>query len=59
MRNHFDVRGYAVNKRGLTVGVAYQIVSSDVKHATAHAMSRAQQEGFTHIRINYTREVRA
>ncbi|WP_294900516.1 hypothetical protein [Tatumella sp. UBA2305] len=59
MRNYFDVRGYAVNKRGLTVGINYQIVSSDVKHATAHAMKQAQQEGFTQIRIAKTKEVRA
>ena len=58
MRNYFDVRGYAVNKRGLTVGINYQIVSSDVKHATAHAMSRAQQAGLSLIRINHVREGR-
>jgi hypothetical protein len=31
MRNYFRITGYAVNKRGLTVGIGYQLISSDTK----------------------------
>ncbi|MBU4682725.1 hypothetical protein KC222_11945 [Cedecea davisae] len=52
MRNYFTVKGYAVNKRGLTVGIAYQFISSSVAAATAHAMLLAQNAGLTHVRIS-------
>lgn len=40
MRNYFRITGYAVNKRGLTVGIGYQLTSSDTKTAMAHAVLR-------------------
>ncbi|MHC0025998.1 hypothetical protein [Enterobacter vonholyi] len=49
--NHFHITGYGVNKRGLTVGINYQPISSSTREATAHAMSQAQSEGLSHIRI--------
>lgn len=41
MRNYFRITGYAVNKRGLTVGIGYQLTSSDTKTAMAHAVPGA------------------
>jgi hypothetical protein len=41
MRNYFRITGYAVNKRGLTVGIGYQLISSDTKTATARSASGA------------------
>lgn len=59
MRNYFRITGYAVNKRGLTVGIRYEVTSTDVKAATAHAMLQAQREGFSHVRITRVQEVAA
>ncbi|MBT0731284.1 hypothetical protein [Rosenbergiella nectarea] len=59
MRNYFKVTGHATNKLGSTVAINYQIFSSDIRYATAHAMKQAQQEGFTQVRITKTKEVRA
>ena len=59
MRNYFRITGYAVNKRGLTVGIGYQLTSSDTKTATAHAVLQAQREGLSHVRITRVREVAA
>lgn len=59
MRNYFRITGYAVNKRGLTVGIGYQLISSDTKTATAHAVLQAQREGLSHVRITRVREVAA
>ncbi len=44
MRSYFRISGYAVNKRGLTVGIGYQLTSSDTKTAMAHAVLQAQRE---------------
>lgn len=59
MRNYFRITGYAVNKRGLTVGIGYQLTSSDTKTATAHAVLQAQREGLSYVRITRVREVAA
>lgn len=59
MRNYFRVTGYAVNKRGLTIGIRYEVTSSDTKAATAHAMLQAQREGLSHVRIARIQEVAA
>ena len=59
MRNYFRITGYAVNKRGLTVGIGYDITSSDTKAAKAHAMLQAQRDGLIHIRILRVQEVAA
>lgn len=57
MRNYFRSTGYAVNKRGLTVGIGYDITSSDTRTAKAHAMLQAQRDGLVHIRILRVQEV--
>ena len=59
MRNYFRSTGYAVNKRGLTVGIGYQLISSDTKTATSHAVLQAQREGLSHVRITRVQEVAA
>lgn len=59
MRSYFLITGYAVNKRGLTVGIGYQVASSDTKTAMAHAMIQAQREGLSHVRITRVQEVTA
>lgn len=59
MRNYFRITGNAVNKRGLTVGIGYQLISSDTKTATAHAVLQAQREGLSHVRITRVQEVAA
>ena len=59
MHNYFRITGYAVNKRGLTVGIGYQLISSDTKTATAHAVLQAQREGLSHVRITRVQEVSA
>ena len=59
MRNYFRITCYAVNKRGLTVGIGYQLISSDTKTATAHAVLQAQREGLSHVRITRVQEVSA
>ncbi|SWO29967.1 hypothetical protein [Klebsiella pneumoniae] len=59
MRNNFRITGYAVNKRGLTVGIGYQLTSSDTKTAMARAVLQAQREGLSHVRITRVQEVAA
>lgn len=59
MRNHFHITGYGVNKRGLTVGINYRLISSSTREATAHAMRQAQSESLSHIRITRVMEVAA
>ncbi len=59
MRNYFRITGYAVNKRGLTVGISYDITSLDTRTAKAHAMLQAQRDGLIHIRILRVQEVAA
>lgn len=51
MLNQFTVLGYGTNKRGLTVGINYQITSDSTAKATAHAMLQAQRNGLTRITI--------
>ncbi|HBT4564101.1 TPA: hypothetical protein MB288_000066 [Klebsiella pneumoniae] len=59
MRSYFLITGYAVNKRGLTVGIGYQLTSSDTKTATAQVTLQAQREGLSHVRITRVQEVAA
>ena len=59
MRNYFRITGYAVNKRGLTVGIGYEITSSDTRTAKTHALLQAQREGLSHVRITRVQEVSA
>lgn len=59
MRNYFRITGYAVNKRGLTVGIGYEITSSDTRTPKAHALLQAQREGLSEVRITRVQEVAA
>ncbi|AXZ46908.1 hypothetical protein AM363_08055 [Citrobacter freundii] len=59
MRNHFHITGYGVNKRGLTVGINYRLISSCSREATAHAINKAQHEGLSDIRITRIMEIPA
>lgn len=59
MRNYFRITGYAINKRSLTVGIGYDITSSDTRTAKAHAWLQAQREGLSHVRILRVQEVAA
>lgn len=47
----FNVTGYAVNKRGLTVGVAYQVEATGGTPARNTALSLALAEGLTYPRM--------
>lgn len=47
----FNVTGYAVNKRGLTVGVAYQVEATDDHTARSAALSTALTKGLTYPRM--------
>ncbi|MEK9497798.1 hypothetical protein V2H77_15260 [Photorhabdus sp. P32] len=42
MRNYFQIKGYGINKRGLIVGISYQIIPSTNKHTTANALQKAE-----------------
>lgn len=55
----FRISGYAVNKRGLTVGINFNLLSASAREATTKAMNQAQHGGYTHVRINQVREVAA
>lgn len=57
MRRTFQIDGYAVNKRGNTVGIHYTLTSTDLDTARSTAQLLAQQGGYKHIRINFVREV--
>ncbi|EKC2063406.1 hypothetical protein OOQ36_004525 [Salmonella enterica] len=51
MMTLFNVTGYAVNKRGLTVGVAYQVEATDDHTARGAALSTALAKGLTYPRM--------
>ncbi|EHG6845425.1 hypothetical protein I9E57_001389 [Salmonella enterica] len=51
MMSLFNVTGYAVNKRGLTVGVAYQVEATDDHTARSAALSTALAKGLTYPRM--------
>ena len=57
MRNNFIIKGFSTNKRGLTVGINYQFISSDAKAATSHAISLAHNSGLVYVRLTRAREV--
>lgn len=50
----FQVSGYAVNKRGNTVGVRFDVQASNIDEARQAAAKQASTEGY-----NYPRLVRA
>lgn len=57
MRKTFQAYGFAVNKRGHTVGIQYTLTSTTSGEAKSSAELLARQEGYKHIRINFVREV--
>ncbi|HBS7951009.1 TPA: hypothetical protein MAS44_003541 [Klebsiella pneumoniae] len=58
MLKTFQIDGYAVNKRGNTVGIHYTLTSSpDTAKSTAQLL--AQQGGYKHVRITRVQEVAA
>lgn len=54
MRNYFTVKGYAVNKRGLTKGISYDVFAEDAVKAREMAVKCAERDGFSYIRITRT-----
>lgn len=58
MRKTFQIDGYAVNKRGLTVGIHYTMTSAGPETAKATAQLLAQKGGYKHVRINSVREAK-
>ncbi|MFB5951566.1 hypothetical protein [Klebsiella pasteurii] len=57
MRKTFQIDGYAVNRRGHTVGIHYTMASTSPETAKSTAQLLAQQGGYLHVRINFVREV--
>ncbi|ELC2815879.1 TPA: hypothetical protein G8O14_005159 [Salmonella enterica] len=51
MCNTFIAHGYAVNKRGLTVGIRHELQATSQKEALAEVHHEMQLRGCTHIRI--------
>ena len=58
MLKTFQIDGYAVNKRGNTVGIHYTLTSVSPDTAKSSAQLLAQQGGCKHVIINFVREVR-
>lgn len=57
MRKTYQIDGYAVNKRGHTTGIHYTLTSPCSDSARDTAKLLARKGGYTHVRINYVREV--
>ncbi|MDI9803992.1 hypothetical protein [Citrobacter koseri] len=53
----FQVYGFAVNKRGHTVGIHYTLTSTTPDEAKSAAQLLALRGGYKHIRIHFAREV--
>lgn len=56
MLKFFRIDGYAVNKRGNTVGIHYIVTSNNSAEAVTRAKQRANQDGYRYIRVNYVKE---
>lgn len=54
MLKYFRVSGYAVNKRGNTIGIFYDVQSTSAKRATIKAEKNAVEDGFRYIRLTRT-----
>lgn len=52
----FRINGRAVNKRGLTVGINYDVTATSDRNAVAEANRMATTNGLKHIQIVYVRE---
>lgn len=59
MRKTFQIDGYAVNRRGHTVGIHYTLTSASPDTAKSSAQLLAQQGGYKHVRITRDQEVAA
>lgn len=57
MLKNYQVYGFAVNKRGHTVGIHYPLTSTTPEEAKLAAQFLAHKDGYKHIRINFVREV--
>ncbi|EBQ4836482.1 hypothetical protein T061_17105 [Salmonella enterica subsp. arizonae] len=55
-RKTFRINGRAVNKRGLTVGINYDVTATSDRNAVAEANRLATTNGLKLIRIVYVRE---
>ncbi|AXD69892.1 hypothetical protein ABC356_002532 [Salmonella enterica] len=55
-RRTFRINGRGVNKRGLTVGINYDVTATSDKDAVAEASRLAIINGLKHIRIAYVHE---
>ncbi|EBW2619872.1 hypothetical protein DIR59_13585 [Salmonella enterica subsp. enterica serovar Muenchen] len=55
-RRTFRINGRGVNKRGLTVGINYDVTATSDKDAVAEASRLATINGLKHIRIVYVHE---
>ncbi|ECF5936649.1 hypothetical protein FNI43_17275 [Salmonella enterica subsp. diarizonae] len=53
----FRINGRAVNRRGLTVGINYDVTATSDKEAVAEVIGLTTVKGFSHIRIVLVREV--
>ncbi len=58
MRKTFQIDGYAVNRRGHTVGIHYTMISTSPETAKSTAQIFANRGGFRNVYINCVREVR-
>ncbi|VAS78830.1 Uncharacterised protein [Klebsiella pneumoniae] len=59
MRKTFQIDGYAVNRRGHTVGIHYTMTSTSQETAKSTAQLLAQRGGYKHVRITRVQEVAA
>lgn len=57
MRRTFQIDGYAVNKRGNTIGIHYTLTSTSPDAAKDTALLLARKGGYKHVRLNFVREV--
>lgn len=54
----FHISGFAVNKRGNTVGVRYDVHASSLVKAKQAADEKAHEEGYSHLKITRATELR-
>ncbi|ENM0557945.1 hypothetical protein AB6Q20_005115 [Salmonella enterica] len=53
MHNTFIAYGYAVNKRGLTVGIRHELQATSHEEALTAVQHEMQKRGYTHARITH------
>lgn len=57
MLKNYQVYGFAVNKRGHTVGIHYTLDNTTPEEAKLAAQLLAHKDGYKHICINFVRVV--